>query len=554
VKPWNSREELVHQVVTLAKVGTARRAIARALGISRNTVKAILKDHTHERVAEQSALPCKPPRAPRAMKLEPFAGVIVELLTRYPDITAQRVFEELRDKGYTGGYTAVKDHVRAVRPPNKPQPSLTTPTYGPGEMAECDWSPYRVRLLTGKEITVQAFGYTLCFSRRKVYGLYERADLYSLMDGHVMAFARLGGAAASCKYDNQKPVVLRWEGQQPVYNPRFLAFATHYEFRVHACRPRRPNDKPKVERGFWHFERSFLNGRSFRDLEDMRAQLARWQDTILDHHPHKTLKRSALEVFAEEAPLLLPLPAHPYDTARVVYRICSVDGFIAWDGNRYAVPYDSIYDILPVRVTARELFVYAPDLHLLARHELAPRSAGLDLDPAQLHRAGSRPSVDLDALRATFEALGDGAADFFAGLLRLGPRLSSFHARQILLLRERFDSDAIAAALRHAHCYGAYEQLAVSRILQARSTPRTLDEYVAEETSRRLEQRWGCPKTQPRDLNEYDRLPVLSAPVSTQKETSCHDAPNPPTPDQRPTLPTPSSPSSGSDDSSMCSA
>jgi hypothetical protein len=95
--------------------------------------------------------------------------------------------------------------------------------------------------------------------------------------------------------------------------------------------------------------------------------------------------------------------------------------------------------------------------------------------------------------------------------------LSSFHARQILLLRERFDSDAIAAALRHAHSYGAYEQLAVSRILQARSTPRTLDEYVAEETSRRLEQRWGCPKTQPRDLDEYDRLPVLSAPVS--KET-----------------------------------
>ena len=66
----------------------------------------------------------------------------------------------------------------------------------------------------------------------------------------------------ACKYDGQKAVVLGWEGHQPIYNPRFLAFATHYDFRPEACRPRRPNDKPRVERGFWEFERSFLNGRS----------------------------------------------------------------------------------------------------------------------------------------------------------------------------------------------------------------------------------------------------------------------------------------------------
>ena len=95
--------------------------------------------------------------------------------------------------------------------------------------------------------------------------------------------ARLEGAAQVCKYDNQKAVVLGWEGQQPIYNPRFLAFATHYEFRPHACRHWHPNDKPTVERSFWEFEKSFLNGRSFRDLDDMRAQLAHWLDRIVDH-------------------------------------------------------------------------------------------------------------------------------------------------------------------------------------------------------------------------------------------------------------------------------
>ncbi len=135
----------------------------------------------------------------------------------------------------------------------------------------------------------------------------------------------------------QKAVVLGWEGRQPIYNPRFLAFATHYEFRPVACRPGHPNDKPRVERGFWEFERSFLNGRRFRDVEDLRHQLAEWERTTCDARLHKKTRRPKLEMFAEERPLLRSLPLHPYDSARVLYRVCSTDGFVAVDGNRYYV-------------------------------------------------------------------------------------------------------------------------------------------------------------------------------------------------------------------------
>ena len=117
------------------------------------------------------------------------------LLAKYPDITAQRIFEELREAGYDGGYTAVKDRVRKLRPKPGPKPSLITPVTGPGEMAESDWSPYTVDLEGGGRITVQAFGYILRWSCRKYFGLFERCDLHALMDGHVAAFARFGGAA-----------------------------------------------------------------------------------------------------------------------------------------------------------------------------------------------------------------------------------------------------------------------------------------------------------------------------------------------------------------------
>jgi hypothetical protein len=78
-------------------------------------------------------------------------------------------------------------------------------------------------------------------------------------------------------------------------------------------------------------ERSFLNGCEFRDLTDMRPQLTHWLDTIVNHH--KRGQSTALECFAEERAHLVPLPRHPYDTARVVYHLCSIDGFVAWDGN-----------------------------------------------------------------------------------------------------------------------------------------------------------------------------------------------------------------------------
>ena len=472
---------LTNQVVTLELQGMARRAIARALGISRNTVRKLLETHARSRELAHTALPETPSGSSRPPgKADSYTEQIAGLLAKYPNITAQRIFEELNDAGYDGGYTAIKARVRKLRPRPAPKPSLVTPVTGPGEMAESDWSPYTVDLEGGKRITVQAFGYILRWSCRKYFGLFERCDLHALMDGHVATFARFGGAATVCKYDSQKPVVLGWEGDQPIYNPRFVAFATHYEFRPEACRIRHPNDKPRTERSFWELERSFFNGRSFRDIEDMRRQLAAWLDNTCDVRRHDKTKRTAIEAFTEEREHLRPLPAHPYDTARVSYRVATIDGFVSVDGNRYAVPYEHVTDILPVRVTTNEIFIYAPDLRLVAQHELAPRSRGIDVAPPGCHEhpGGARRGADLDQLKKTFADLGEDASLFFASLESTQGRQAGYHARLILALRERFSTVDLCAALRHARAFGAFEHGAIERILAARATPRRLAEYV----------------------------------------------------------------------------
>ena len=510
---WRTREELLGQALELRRQKVSARAISRALKVSRNTVRKLVAKHTREREVEHTALPARPVRAPRASKVDPFQTRILELLGRYPDITAQRVFETLREEdGYEGGYTAVKKRVRRLRPAPHPKPSLATPVYGPGKMAECDWSPYDVTYTDGKREVVQAFSYVLVTSTRKALRLYRQSDFHALIDGHNMAFQRFRGCAHGCKYDGQKAVVLRWEGQQPIYNPRFLAYSTYYDFRPEAVRGQ-PNAKPRVERGFWEVERSFLNGRSFADFEDMQRQLAHWNDHTADQR--RRHGRTPLERFAEEQEHLVALPRHPYDTARVVYRVCSIDGFVAWEGNQYAVPYDHVTDLLPVRITQQELFVYAADLSCIARHELAPRGQGHRLDPRGLHPLPQRKSpVDNDQLRVAFEHMGDRSTEFFR-LLSAGPtRLWGHHARQILLLRERYSTADVEAALGHAATFGATDHHAVERILAVRASPRSLDEYVAEQTVQRVALALGGARTMPRDLTEYAPLPGAPSPAA----------------------------------------
>jgi len=515
-------EQHIHDVVQLARSGMKWRAIARALHLSRNTVKAVVTGHDGVRDAQHSAL--KRPRSnARPSRLDAFRAQIDALLKTYPDITAQRVFEILREKGFEGGYTGVKVLVRRIRPKPPPTPSLETPPRVPGEMAECDWSPYPVTFTHAPPATLQAFGYTLRYSTRKYFGFHEGNGLHPLMDGHVHAFERFGGAARRCKYDVQKPAVLRWEGPQPIYNPRFVDFATYYEFSPQACHPRSPNEKPRVERSFYELVLSFFRGRSFRDLEDLKAQLVHWMDTIADLRPLKRCKRrTRMELFAEEQPLLRPLPRHPYDTARVLYKLCDIEGFIAWEGNWYSLPYEYVTDMLPVRITERELYVYKADLTCIARHALRPRGA-----QEQSVLDGHRPRLadrgpDLDQLRTAFAGIDEKAAAFLVALEKAQPRSAGYHARKVLGLRERWGTGDLVAALEHALAYGALEHQSVERILLVRGTPRRLDEYVAQASAEKLDAPGAAG---PRDLAEYDALPVQGSSPQPKEAASCPSEP-----------------------------
>ena len=135
--------------------------------------------------------------------------------------------------------------------------------------------------------------------------------------------------------------------------------------------------------------------------------------------------------------------------------------------------------------------------------------------PARVERG-----ADLDQLRRAYEGLGEPVAHFLAAMEKaLTAKQAGYHARHILTLRERSDTVDLLPALAHAESFGAFEQFAAGRILLARAKPRRLDEYVAEDTARKLEHLIAKSSTEPRDLTEYDELPHRSG-TTPKKETA----------------------------------
>lgn len=499
-----SRAELEHDVITRHQKGRSRRKIAKELHISRNTVRKILVEHHKRRNEGHDIVQQKKRRAPRPSKLDAFVPKIKELLEEYPDATGQRVYEELCAAGYTGGVSILRQKLAQLRPEPKKEPVVRFET-SPGKQGQMDWSPYRIKLRDRSRLQVVCFSYILGFSRRQYIDFCLRRDFYTLIRQHQKAFEYLGGVPQHCLYDSEKTVVLRWEANRPIFNPSFLQFITHYDCRPVACARGRPQTKGKVEAPFLYIEKNLLNARTFEDLEDLRRTARWWLKNRSDLHIHDTTRRAPLELFmAEEAHRLQGLPRHPYDTAEVGFRLCSMEGFIEWMTNRYSVPFDHVGDIMTVKATEDQIIVYSPEIEEVARHERLADSAHHKTELPH-HRSGIKTMrYGLEPVRQRFLDLGNATEDFLTGLQRKFPRSCGYHARRILQMKETYDSCDIHRALLHAMRYQAYDFQAVERILKARYRPRTLESVLHEKSSRFL--REALPPIQQRSLSEYQFL------------------------------------------------
>jgi transposase len=488
-----------NEIISRWQAGSSIRKIARELGVSRNTVSGVLAQIEAERTGHEGA-----PIRRRTSSLDPFEPFIQELLGRYPDLTAVRLLEELRGRGFTGGYTVVRQRLGALRPRSSPLPVVRFET-APGTQAQMDYSTYDLGFSDEGRRRVYAFSYVLGYSRRQYLRFVENQDMTTTLREHQRAFEHLGGVAANCLYDNMKVVVTGYEDDVPVYNSRFLAFATHYGFRPVACRPRRPQTKGKVERPFSYVETSLFNGRTFFSLDHLNEVTAWWLAHVADLRELREAKKTPLQLHAEECSYLIPLPDQPYDVSPVVYRTVNVEALITYCQNGYSVPWRYIGSMLPVRITEKELIVYGPHVEEIARHVLLPATATGQRVVHKEHRPVEDARRRQAQLEERFAELGEPGRRFLEGLFQV-QRYGKDQAQRVLALLGTYAQTDLIAALERAVRYGAYSHAAVERILSAQARPRTILEALAEEERRRIPPWLGEDLVSPRPTSVYQYL------------------------------------------------
>lgn len=506
------------EVVARWREGQSQRRISRELGISRDRVSRILRDHEQQRSDGVPHPDLPSPKSHRKSQLDEFQASIEQLLAQYPNITATRVFEELKLQGYQGGYTMVKVRVRELRPRPAPQPVVRFETAA-GKQAQMDYAIYQIDFTCEGKRKVNLFSYVLSYSRRQYIRFTESQDFETTIAEHVSAFKHLQGIPSSCLYDNMKTVVQRWEDDHPVYNTRFLSFATHYGFRPSACRPRRPQTKGKVERPFYFIETNLLNGRTFRSLEHLNEVARWWLESVADVRVHRETKKRPIDAHAEEIPHLMPLPEQHYDTAKVVYRMVSLEHRIKYRQNEYSVPWQQIGQLLPVRVTNDHLFIYDQHLNVIAQHAVLSQHVTSQKQDDPSHRPPPKERQKLEWIESKYAELGDVGTAFLNGLLEK-QRYGRHQSQQILMLRRMYQREDILAAMERAIRYHAYSRSALERILATQATPRENWCQLTDDQEQLL-QDLGDSVTSPRPTSDYQHLlsPIEDSDNAAKEDT-----------------------------------
>ena len=374
--------ELV-MILDLHRQGLSVSAIARQLRVDRKTVRTY--------IAKGLEPPAYKPRTPRPRLVDPFVPYLRQRLAAYPTLTGRRLWRELKERGYKGGYTVLTDVLRDLRPTPRPgfEVRFETP---PGEQAQVDFAQFDVAFTDepGVRRIVWLFSMVLGFSRLIWARFVIHQDVQSVLRCHIAAFEAIGGAPREILYDRMKTAVI---GTDPdglvIYNRALLDLARHYGFQPRACQPYRPKTKGKVERPFRYIREDFFLGGSFRNLDDLNGQLRYWLDTVANPRVHATTHQVVNETFAEEKAALKPLPLASYQAVLRLERRASHEGMVSVGGNLYSVPDTTRRRVLDVHVLADAIRIFE-DNTLIASHVPLEGRGERRLDPT--HRKVISPS------------------------------------------------------------------------------------------------------------------------------------------------------------------
>lgn len=393
-------------ILRLHREGHGLRKIARALSVSRNAVRRVLRSGAAD-----------VPKLERNEQLSEHLDRIRELYVECEG-NLVRVGEELEEEGVPVGYSTLTSFCRRYDIGTKPKKPTGRYHFEPGQEMQHDTSPHTVKI-AGKPTRLECASLVLCYSRMLYVQCYTRWSRFECRAFLSKAIAYFGGAAEKCMVDNTSVVRAHGTGKNMVPAAVMEALADRFGFTFIAHEPGDKNRSARVERNFDYVEKNAYPGRRFESVMDLNCQLIEWCNKV-NSGPRRLrgeIKAVPLELFAAERPALQPLPLHVPEIYDLHSRRVDTEGYITLHRNRYSVPLSLpgrpwlIGKRFEVRETLESVRVL--DGHqIITEHERLEPGLGRRVTLPE-HRAPRRrkepppPSPQERALRAAATELGE---------------------------------------------------------------------------------------------------------------------------------------------------
>ncbi len=374
------RSGTIHTIHELSAQGKSIHAIAREVGIARNTVRRYLRGK-----------PEAVPRPKRGSVLDPYKPQIQRWMQEDHLYNCEVMLERLREQGYQGNGTILRDYVRPFRPRNVGHQPVMRYETKPGEQMQYDWGEVHYEK-DGQDRKLYGFTAVLSYSRMRFITFVKRCDTPTMIRCMMEAFEYFDGLPKAALTDRMKSVFLEMEDKVAKWNPLFADFMASLGVAPRVCKPYKPQTKGKVERSVGVIKKGFWPGVRFRDIDDLNEQAKAWCDR-LNQKVHRTTRQVPLDRWVEEN--LSPLPKdYAWERFGAEERRVSWDGFISYDGVLYGLPAQPPVagTVVLVRERHRTLRVYHQG-QLIATLAKEPRSQEIIYHPEQFTGVQPAPSI-----------------------------------------------------------------------------------------------------------------------------------------------------------------
>jgi len=452
-----------HQIRIMRGNGKGIKTIARALGVSKNTVRKYLRspDPPEFKVREYKK------------KVDSFQEQIHDMLVK--NYIGTRIYEELLGMGYEGSLSSVSKYLQGCKQAEAVRKLLTTRVEtSPGQQMQYDWKEWKLPV-GGRLVKIYLHEVVLSYSRKKHYSFSLSINSQDVIRALESAIFFFGGSARELLIDNAKQMVLGHRINGVVsYNEEFLRFCGLYGIEPIACTPYRARTKGKAERPFYYLQEHLLRGLLVESLEEFEEKLRGFTE-VYNRRVHSSLGESPEERFLREKEHLKTISpvelAVLYDRER---RSVSNDGYIRYGGGYYPVP---------MRLCLQEVWLESVFGRMLRIYDRAGKI--VSEQAIHLFEDGKRPAHPeheainegyQDKKRAIRSALvgrfndlfGETGQRFILGLRDREQGNLYWHLAEILACCDLYDLEEIRLGLEACVQIGAYHKNSLLRLLHPR--------------------------------------------------------------------------------------